>query len=454
MKILLPQHVKTIISTLEAAGYEAYAVGGCVRDAVLGREPEDWDITTSAKPEEVKALFRRTVDTGIAHGTVTVLLDKTGYEVTTYRIDGEYADSRHPKEVSFTDSLQEDLRRRDLTINAMAYNETTGLVDAFGGISDLEGRVIRCVGDARERFGEDALRMLRAVRFAAQLGFSIDEDTQAAIRQMAGSLKHISAERIQTELTKLLVSPHPEMLLQACELGMTAVFLPEFDQIMQTEQHNPHHCWNVGMHTIKALEKSPKDRVVRLALLCHDLGKPAAKTTVDGVDHFRGHPKYSEELSARVLRRLKFDNETIRQVRILVRLHDVRPVLVRELSPDLDPKVRVVSEKYVRRLIFQAGRELFPKLVQVCRADILAQSSFRRAEKLFLLEQTEEVCREILKKQDCLSLKELAVDGRDLLAAGMAPGKQLGEVLERMLEDVLDAPEHNTKEYLMSHFVP
>ncbi len=454
MKILLPQHVKTIISTLEAAGYEAYAVGGCVRDAVLGREPEDWDITTSAKPEEVKALFRRTVDTGIAHGTVTVLLDKTGYEVTTYRIDGEYADSRHPKEVSFTDSLQEDLRRRDLTINAMAYNETTGLVDAFGGISDLEGRVIRCVGDARERFGEDALRMLRAVRFAAQLGFSIDEDTQAAIRQMAGSLKHISAERIQTELTKLLVSPHPEMLLQAYELGMTAVFLPEFDRIMQTEQHNPHHCWNVGMHTIKALENSPKDRVVRLTLLCHDLGKPAAKTTADGVDHFRGHPKYSEELSARVLRRLKFDNETIRQVRILVRLHDVRPVLVRELSPDLDPKVRVVSEKYVRRLIFQAGRELFPKLVQVCRADILAQSSFRRAEKLFLLEQTEEVCREILKKQDCLSLKELAVDGRDLLAAGMAPGKQLGKVLERMLEDVLDAPEHNTKEYLMSHFVP
>lgn len=454
MNIILPQQVKKIIGTLEAAGYEAYAVGGCIRDSILGRTPGDWDITTSAKPEEVKALFGRTVDTGIAHGTVTVLLDRTGYEVTTYRIDGEYADHRHPRDVRFTDSLREDLRRRDFTVNAMAYNETSGLVDAFGGISDLEGRVIRCVGDARERFEEDALRMLRAVRFAAQLGFSIDEDTQAAIRQMAGSLKGISAERIQTELVKLLVSPHPETLLQTYELGMTAVFLPEFDRMMRTEQHNPHHCWNVGMHTVKALEHSPADRIVRLALLCHDFGKPDAKTTVDGVDHFRGHPKLSEELAAGALRRLKFDNETIRQVRILVRLHDVRPALVREPSQDSDPKVRVVSEKYVRRLIFQAGRELFPKLVQVCRADILAQSSFRRAEKLFLLEQTEAVCREILRKQDCLSLKELAVDGRDLLAAGMAPGKQLGEVLERMLEDVLDAPEHNTKEYLMSHFVP
>lgn len=233
MKFEIPSKVETIIHTLEAAGFEAYAVGGCVRDALLGRTPNDWDITTSATPEQVKALFHRTVDTGIAHGTVTVLLDKDGFEVTTYRVDGEYEDGRHPKEVTFTASLEEDLKRRDFTINAMAYNPKKGLVDLFGGQEDLEKKVIRCVGDPLERFTEDALRIMRAVRFSAQLGFSLEENTRNGLAVLAPNLKHVSAERIQVELVKLLVSPHPDYLRIAYEAGVTREFLLIFPETEQ-----------------------------------------------------------------------------------------------------------------------------------------------------------------------------------------------------------------------------
>lgn len=437
MKIVLPKHVKLIIETLEAAGYDAYAVGGCVRDSVLGRKPADWDITTSAKPEQVKALFGRTVDTGIAHGTVTVMIERTGYEVTTYRIDGEYRDSRHPSEVSFTDDLREDLRRRDFTINAMAYNETRGLVDIFGGIRDLEAGVIRCVGEAEERFGEDALRILRAVRFAAQLGFEIEEKTKKAASHLADTLKYISAERIQAELVKLLVSPHPQVLRCAWELGLTKVFLPEFDAMMNTPQNNPHHIYNVGEHTLKALEFVEADKVLRLAVLCHDFGKPASRSTEGGVDHFRGHPKLSMELAGQMMRRLKFDNDTIGRVKNLVLYHDLRP----------EP-----NERSVRRAVSKVGSDCFPELLQVMGADILAQSEYQRIEKLVRLDKVHEIYEGILKRKECLSIKDLAVTGKDLIASGMKPGKEIGQTLENMLEDVLECPEHNTKEYLLEHF--
>ena len=262
--IELPERVKEILDTIMEAGYEAYAVGGCIRDSILGRKPNDWDITTSASPYEIKELFRRTVDTGIQHGTVTVMMDKEGFEVTTYRIDGDYKDGRHPSEVTFTASLKEDLRRRDFTINAMAYNEQNGLVDIFGGMQDIADGVIRCVGEPRERFSEDALRIMRAVRFSAQLGYQIEEKTKAAIEELAPTLKKISAERIQVELVKLVTSKHPEELLTAYETGITSVILPEFDLCMETEQHNPHHLYNVGMHTIHAMEVIPADKVLRL----------------------------------------------------------------------------------------------------------------------------------------------------------------------------------------------
>lgn len=253
VKIILPEKVSAIIRRLQSAGYEAYAVGGCVRDSLLNRVPVDWDITTSARPAEVKALFEHTVDTGIAHGTVTVLIDREGFEVTTYRIDGDYEDSRHPKQVEFTPLLSLDLSRRDFTINAMAYNNEAGIVDLFGGIQDLKNRVIRCVGDPDSRFGEDALRIMRAVRFCAQLGFEIEPTTLSAVASHAFELSRISAERIRVELTKLLLSDHPELLLTASKTGLTAVFLPEFDQMLATPQENPHHIYDVGMHTIKAL---------------------------------------------------------------------------------------------------------------------------------------------------------------------------------------------------------
>ena len=437
MKIQLPEKVKVIIQTLEAAGYEAYAVGGCVRDSVLGRIPADWDITTSALPEQVKELFHRTIDTGIEHGTVTVMMDKEGFEVTTYRIDGEYRDHRHPEQVNFTGELKEDLRRRDFTINAMAYNDRCGMVDAFGGIEDLKHGVIRCVGVAGERFEEDALRILRAVRFAAQLGFEIEKETADAARALAGNLKDISAERIQTELVKLLVSPHPEMLRTAYELGITRVVLPEFDVMMETPQHHPHHMYSVGEHTLKALEFTDPEKVLRLSVLFHDFGKPQTRTTVDGVDHFHGHANVSAQETVRIMRRLKFDNATMDQVKRIVLYHDARP------QPD---------ERQIRRLLHRVGEDIFPGLFQVMGADILAQSEYRKIEKLVNLERVHQVYDEILKRKDCISLKNLQVTGKDLIAAGMEPGKKIGEILNQMLEDVLETPEHNEREYLLKTY--
>ena len=437
MKIQLPEKVKVMIQTLEAAGYEAYAVGGCVRDSVLGRIPADWDITTSALPEQVKELFHRTIDTGIEHGTVTVMMDKEGFEVTTYRVDGEYRDHRHPEQVNFTGELKEDLRRRDFTINAMAYNDRCGMVDAFGGIEDLKHGVIRCVGVARERFEEDALRILRAVRFAAQLGFEIEKETADAARALAGNLKDISAERIQTELVKLLVSPHPEMLRTAYELGITRVVLPEFDVMMETPQHHPHHMYSVGEHTLKALEFTDPEKVLRLSVLFHDFGKPQTRTTVDGVDHFHGHANVSAQETVRIMRRLKFDNATMDQVKRIVLYHDARP------QPD---------ERQIRRLLHRAGEDIFPGLFQVMGADILAQSEYRKMEKLVNLERVHQVYDEILKRKDCVSLKNLQVTGKDLIAAGMEPGKKIGEILNQMLEDVLETPEHNEREYLLKTY--
>lgn len=434
-EIRLPGQVADIIHTLQRAGFEAYAVGGCVRDSILGREPDDWDITTSAKPEQVKALFGRTVDTGIKHGTVTVLKDRTGYEVTTYRIDGEYEDGRHPKDVVFTASLEEDLKRRDFTINAMAYNEEQGLVDLFDGIGDIERKVLRCVGDPAERFREDALRMMRAVRFSAQLGYEIEERTKEAMAKLAGTLEKISAERIATELVKLLVSDHPEKLRTCWETGMTAVFFPEFDRMMETGQNNPHHCYSVGEHTIRSLMEVRADRVLRLAMLLHDSGKPVTKTTDEaGIDHFHGHVQESARIAKRLLRRLKFDNDTTDRVVRLVSAHDVW------ILPDA---------KHMRRAMNRLGEDLFPELFEVKEADMKAQSLYERKEKENLLSQLRQIYEEVKAAGACVTLKDLAVNGSDLIAAGMKPGKELGVVLKALLEEVLEDPSCNERDRLL-----
>lgn len=435
MKIKLPEKVNMIIHTLQDHGFEAYAVGGCVRDSILGRVPDDWDITTSATPLETKALFSRTFDTGIEHGTITVLIDKDAFEVTTYRVDGKYEDSRHPSEVTFTRSLSEDLLRRDFTINAMAYNDKDGLVDIFGGMQDLDNKIIRCVGNARARFGEDALRILRAVRFAAQLGFEIEAETRAGITELASTLANISAERIQVELIKMLVSPNLSLLRTAYELGITKVILPEFDQMMLTAQETPHHKYNVGEHTLKAIEYIRADKVLRLTMLFHDIAKPQMKTMDEkGVAHFKMHDVKGAEVTKQILRRLKFDNDTMNKVVRLVQYHDYR---------------MPAEPKNVRRAMNKIGEELFPYYLDVREADTLAQSEYLQEKKLQNIRDIRACYEEILSKKQCVSLRTLAITGSDLIADGMKPGKEIGAVLNQLLEMVIEHPEYNEKEILL-----
>ena len=435
MKIQLPPKVNQIMQTLQANGFEAYAVGGCVRDSILGRKPDDWDITTSATPQETKQLFQKTFDTGIEHGTITVLLGKDAYEVTTYRVDGKYEDSRHPSEVTFTRSLKEDLLRRDFTMNAMAYNDKEGLVDIFGGMDDLQNRCIRCVGNAEERFREDALRILRAVRFAAQLDFEVEEETKQGIRRLAPTLANISAERIQVELVKMLVSPNPGLLRMAYELGITQVILPEFDVMMQTTQETPHHCYSVGEHTLRAVELVRAEKALRLTMLLHDVAKPKMKTVDDkGRAHFKKHDLEGTQMAKTILRRLKFDNDTINKVTKLVAYHDYRM----EAEPRL-----------VRRAMNRIGEDLFAEYLEVRMADTLAQSAYQREEKLQNLQDIRSCYEEIMENKQCVSLKELAVTGSDLIADGMMPGKEIGHVLQLLLEQVLEKPELNDKETLL-----
>lgn len=436
--ICLPKKVKWIIDTIQAAGFEAYAVGGCIRDSILGRTPDDWDITTSAKPEEVKALFHRTLDTGIQHGTVTVMLEREGFEVTTYRVDGKYEDGRHPKEVSFTASLTEDLKRRDFTINAMAYNEETGLVDIFNGLGDLRNGIIRCVGNPEKRFGEDALRMLRAIRFSAQLGYVIEENTKEAIRKLAPSLNRISAERILVELTKLLLSPNPDYLRIAYDTGVTGVFFPEWDRVMETPQNHPHHCYNVGEHILHSLKEVPSDKVLRFAMLFHDIAKPVTMKTDDkGITHFHGHAQAGEEMSRTILKRFRMDKNTINKVSRLVLYHDY----INGVKPD---------SKIVRRAVHKIGEDIFPSLLLITRADIMSQSDYMRKEKLENVRAWEDCYREVQEAEACVSLKNLAVSGKDLMEAGIPSGKKLGSILDSLLLEVLENPEKNTREYLLS----
>lgn len=438
MNLVIPSKVERVLHILEINGFEAYAVGGCVRDSILGRTPDDWDITTSAKPEQVKELFHRTVDTGLQHGTVTVMMDKEGFEVTTYRVDGEYEDGRHPKEVLFTASLEEDLKRRDFTINAMAYNPKRGIVDLFHGIEDLQKGIIRCVGDPMERFSEDALRILRAVRFSAQLGFTIADNTRAALRALAPNLKHVSAERIQVELLKLLVSPHPDYLRIAYEAEITKEFLPEWDACMETEQNTPHHCYTVGEHTLHSLLNIRPDKVLRLTMLLHDIGKPVVKKTDEnGRDHFKMHGPAGEKMAHDILRRLKMDNDTIGKVTRLIKWHDYRPL------PEM---------KAVRRAMNKIGEDLFPLYLEVQRADMLAQSEYKREEKSARLNGVISCYEKITEDAQCVSLKTLAVTGRDLIEAGFKPGKEIGETLQMLLEHVLDNPEDNKKEVLLKKY--
>ncbi|MCD8119200.1 MAG: CCA tRNA nucleotidyltransferase [Lachnospiraceae bacterium] len=482
----IPSGAKKVIETLEQAGFEAFLVGGCVRDMVLGRPPKDWDITTSAKPEEVKQLFRHTVDTGLKHGTVTVMIHREGFEVTTYRVDGEYGDGRHPDHVEFTSSLEEDLKRRDFTVNAMAYSPSVGIIDLFGGQDDLKKEVIRCVGEPRERFGEDALRILRALRFSAKLDFSIAPDTRLAIAELAGTLKKISRERIRTELDLLLTSDHPERLRDAWELGVTKEVLPEFDEMMATPQNNPHHFTNVGEHTLivvgaigsrrsspstfgicssdvsnvptdsggaanvasgnssAGISNSSSDglsdgislRILRWAALLHDVGKPVTRTTdAEGVDHFYDHARVGAEMAERILRDLKFDNQTIRLVTQLIAVHSDMPA---------------ENLKSVRKSVAKIGRDLYPYFLALKAADAAGKAAPYAEKGLAYVSALRALFEQVVAANACLTIKDLAVSGRDLMETGIPAGPGLGQTLNRLLDYVIENPEANERESLLS----
>lgn len=441
-KINMPAGAEFIIEQLNNRGFEAYIVGGCVRDSLLGKNPNDWDITTSATPYEVKEIFKKTIDTGIQHGTVTVMVDKAtskggeyAFEVTTYRVDGKYEDHRRPTEVTFTACLEEDLKRRDFTINAMAYNHKQGVVDIFGGQQDLSNGVIKAVGVAEERFEEDALRILRAVRFAAQLGFDIEDDTKKAMTKLAENLKFISAERIQVELTKLITSNHPDRLVEAYKLGITKVVLPEFDAMMETEQDNPHHLYNVGIHTIKVMEHVPPTQIMRYTALLHDVAKPVTKTfDEEGVGHFYGHQAKGADMAMDILKRLKLDNHTIDETCLLIREHDF--------------SLHGTNIRAFRRFLNRLGKERFQDFLTIKKADMAGQSDYHKEEREGFVRDMIDMFEQVNEENHCIKMSEMAIGGRDLIDMGIAPGKEMGDILKALFEKVLDNPTLNDKEKL------
>lgn len=431
---VIPKDVTTIINTFYQHGFSAYMVGGCVRDLLAGITPSDWDITTSAKPEQIKALFEKTVDTGIRHGTVTVLIGNTPYEVTTYRIDGAYENNRKPLSVEFTDNIIQDLARRDFTINAMAYNEQNGLVDPFGGQDDMRAQIICCVGEPDVRFTEDALRMLRAVRFHAKTGFAVDLTVLDSICKNAHLIKNISLERIRDELNKILLSNRIMSIRMLYDTGLLKYFLPELCTCFETEQHIKYHLYDVGTHTLHVTQNVPADLVLRYSALLHDVGKPAKKTTdQDGVDHFKGHGEVSVTLSRVILRRLRLDNKSIDKILRLIKYHD------REI---------VATKKAVKRCVFDVGEDIFLQLLDLKRGDALGQNLVYTKQRLGHYDELERIYYESKADNEAFCIKDLAVDGNDLKKLGLS-GKQVGNVLNHLLSHVLERPADNEKELLL-----
>lgn len=435
MNIKLPAEVKYIIDTLEANGCEAYIVGGCVRDCLLYKEPLDWDICTPSAPKRTGQIFARhhIIETGLKHGTITLVLNQKPFEITTYRTDGMYSDNRHPDTVEFVTDLREDLSRRDFTINALAYSPERGIIDYFAGLADLHNRIIRCVGNPDKRFTEDALRIMRALRFASVLDFTIEEDTSASIIRNRALLRNISVERIAGELNKLILGVKAGAILFDYA-SVLAEIIPEINNITGYAQNNPHHYLDVWQHTIKALTNAPRDTTLRLALLFHDMGKPACYTQTDGRGHFYGHAQISSAIAEDTLLRLKYDNDTIDTVTQLVAYQDV----------DIKPVCR-----QVKRWLNRLGEHRLRQLAEVKRADALAQAKQYRRERLAALDGLVSLIDEIIEQQQCFSLQDLAVNGRDLLAIGIEEGTGLGMVLNRLLALVIDEQIENTKTALL-----
>ncbi|MBS6451796.1 MAG: HD domain-containing protein [Ruminococcus sp.] len=431
----MPKNVDTAINLLQSAGFEAYAVGGCVRDSLLGKTPNDWDITTSAKPEDMKSVFAdfHCIDTGIKHGTVTVVIDGEPLEITTFRLDGEYEDNRHPKSVTFTSNLGADLGRRDFTVNAMAYSKKTGTVDLFGGQNDLKNKIIRCVGDPDRRFNEDALRILRALRFASALDFEIEEKTAQSLLKNCALLGNISEERIAKELLKLICGKGAKRILTDFAPVLFEI-LPELQPMYKNSHDNPHHCYDIYEHTLIAVESIDPEPTLRFAMLLHDCGKPAVKKfDENGVAHFYGHQRISAEISAQILARLKVSNKFRDEILFLVSNHDRW-----ELYENTEKMPRYLSK---------FGLDGVLKLLKVMRADVLAQSPEYRY-RLDQISDAEEIAKNLAAQKPCLSLRELQINGRTLMDIGIPQGRKLGAVLAQLLDEVIDGVTKNTQEAL------
>lgn len=435
MTMYMPKNVDTAINLLQSAGFEAYAVGGCVRDSLLGKTPNDWDITTSAKPEDMKSVFINfhCIDTGIKHGTVTVDIDGEPLEITTFRLDGEYEDNRHPKSVTFTSNLGADLGRRDFTVNAMAYSKKTGTVDLFGGQNDLKNKIIRCVGDPDRRFNEDALRILRALRFASALDFEIEEKTAQSLLKNRALLGNISEERIAKELLKLVCGKGAKRILTDFAPVLFEI-LPELQPMYKNSHDNPHHCYDIYEHTLIAVESIDSEPTLRFAMLLHDCGKPAVKKfDENGVAHFYGHQRISAEISAQILARLKVSNKFRDEILFLVSNHDRW-----ELYENTEKMPRYLSK---------FGLDGVLKLLKVMRADVLAQSPEYRY-RLDQIADAEKTAKNLAAQKPCLSLRELQINGRTLIDIGIPQGRKLGAVLAQLLDEVIDGVTKNTQEAL------
>lgn len=435
MGISIPEQAERILVRLEAEGHEAYLVGGCVRDLLRGMKPQDFDICTSALPEQTRACFRdcRVVETGLKHGTLTVIEAGIPYEITTYRVDQGYSDGRHPDAVTFVSSLHEDLARRDFTVNAIALDRNGDLHDPFHGQEDIQAKIIRCVGDPDQRLQEDGLRVMRGLRFASVLSYTIEAETAAALHRNRGMLKRVAAERVRVELCKLLpgggaaqiLREYPDVLLE---------FWPELEPLMSLEQHNPWHCWDGWEHTLHTIDAAPQDPLLRLTMLLHDIGKPACKTTDGwGIDHFHGHPALGAKMADQMLRSLRFDNDTRLEVTALIAEHDAK---------------LPAEDSAVRRKLNKLGPERYFRLLEVKRADKLGQNQEKAAPELAELPKLRAMAEEILAEGQCLSLRGLAVNGLDVMSMGIPPGRAVGRILNALLDRVLDGEVPNERDAL------
>lgn len=443
MNIRLPGKVNKLITHLEASGFEAYAVGGCVRDSLMGRIPNDWDLCTNASPDEMKRCFAdfRVIETGLKHGTLTVLLEGETFEITTYRIDGEYSDGRHPDQVTFTRSLKEDLARRDFTVNAMAYNDTSGIVDYFGGRDDLEAGILRCVGEPELRFTEDSLRILRCVRFASQLGFTIENSTVKAMNSCLPLLDRVAAERIRVELEKLLCGPDAVTVLRH-HRDIIAHIIPEIRPIFDLDQRNGYHIYDVWEHSLQVLSNIPAEPVLRLAAFFHDIGKPGVMT-IDysrnpgsGWGHFYGHEAAGAEITDSIMRRLRFDNSTRKMVVDVIDAHKI---------------IFQANQKHARRLLMKLGEETLRNLIQLELADVKGQNPVYTEERVSNILSFRDALDEVIAREQCFSIKHLAINGGDLLALGIPQGREIGRILNELLEQVVDGNLENSRPALTEY---